>query len=179
MNAIIEKVTYKSETSSLISSIIFLIIGAILFTNPNGIIAFLAYILGGIIIVIGVVKIVLSQRNETKSSFDLTFGIIAIVIGLILMLCSSMIDLALRICFGALILLNGISKLRNALEIKAYSNEWIKLLVISLLIIVIGLYIILKSNLLISSIGLVIMIYSVISIIGFILTPKKNKDIVS
>lgn len=179
MNQIVEKVTFKNETSSLISSIIFLIIGAVLFTNPNGIISFLAYILGGIIIIIGVVKIVLSQKAETKSGFDLTFGIIAIVIGLVLMLCSSMIDLALRICFGALILLNGISKLRVALEIKTYSKEWTKPLIISILIIICGLYIILRSNLVISTIGLVIMIYSVISIVGYILTPRKNKDIVS
>ena len=95
------------------------------------------------------------------------------------MLCSSMIDLALRICFGALILLNGISKLRVALEIKTYSKEWTKPLIISILIIICGLYIILRSNLVISTIGLVIMIYSVISIVGYILTPRKNKDIVS
>ncbi|MCM1371128.1 MAG: DUF308 domain-containing protein [Clostridium sp.] len=171
------------DSTSLISSVLFLLIGIILFTNPNGIISFISYILGAIVVVIGIVKIVKSAKNQTDPSHDsmLTLGIICIVVGIIIMFCSSTIELVLRIFMGAWILLAGVTRLVSALNLKKItpSNTWIGLLIISILLIIIGLYVIIKSNLVFSSIGLILIIFSTISIIGYFITPKqKNENLI-
>ena len=152
------------QPSNLISSLLFLIVGLILFLNPNGIVAFISYIFGIIMITIGVVKIIEAVKAKDDINHDsvLTFGIICVVIGFILIICSSIIELVFRIFIGAWIL-----------------KIWISLLVVSIILILIGLYVILKSNLVFSSIGLVLIIYSIISLIGCIMTlSQKNKDVI-
>ena len=101
------------QPSNLISSLLFLIVGLILFLNPNGIVAFISYIFGIIMITIGVVKIIEAVKAKDDINHDsvLTFGIICVVIGFILIICSSIIELVFRIFIGAWILISGINKL--------------------------------------------------------------------
>ncbi len=170
------------QPSNLISSLLFLIVGLILFLNPNGIVAFISYIFGIIMITIGVVKIIEAVKAKDDINHDsvLTFGIICVVIGFILIICSSIIELVFRIFIGAWILISGINKLVISLNLKKIESKiWISLLVVSIILILIGLYVILKSNLVFSSIGLVLIIYSIISLIGYIMTlSQKNKDVI-
>ena len=48
---------YK-DISSLISAIVFFIIGSVIFANPNNLVTYIAYIIGGILLVISLIKIV-------------------------------------------------------------------------------------------------------------------------
>lgn len=179
MDKVLNKVS--KDPSNLINSVLFLLIGIILFSNPNGIISFISYIIGIVVIIIGIVKILSAVKNKNDSSYDatLTLGIICIVLGIILIFCGSIIELIFRFFIGGWILLSGINKLVLALNLKNISDSWIRILIISILLIIIGLYVIIKSNLVFSSIGLIMIIYSAISIIGYFLTPKqKNKDII-
>ena len=169
------------DSSSLISSILFLLIGIILFTNPNGIVSFISYILGIVTIIIGIIKIISAQKDVKASNHDsvLTFGIICIVIGIILIFCGSIIELVLRFFMGAWILISGINKMVLALNLKATSKIWNKLLIISIILIIIGIYVIVRSNLVFSTIGLIMIIFSIFSIIGYFIVPKqKNSDII-
>ena len=77
-------------------------------------------------------------------------------------------------------MISGINKLVISLNLKKIESKiWISLLVVSIILILIGLYVILKSNLVFSSIGLVLIIYSIISLIGCIMTlSQKNKDVI-
>lgn len=180
MNKYLEKYVSK-DPSSLINSVLFLLIGIILFANPNGIISFISYIIGIVVIIVGVVKILSAVKNKGASNYDsnLTIGIICAVVGVILIFCGSIIELVFRFFIGGWILLSGVNKLVNALNLKNVSDKWKALLVISILLIIIGLYVILRSNLVFSSIGLIMIIYSSISIISYFMTPKqKNKDVI-
>ena len=58
-----------------------------------------------------------------------------------------------------------------------YNNKWKILLAIGALLVIVGLYMILKENIVLSTVGLVLIIYSSIDIISYILYPK-NKDII-
>ena len=63
-------IEYSNDTS-LISSILFLIFGIILFTNPSGILNFISYIVGGILIVIGVFSaIVVGYKTLVDNTWD-------------------------------------------------------------------------------------------------------------
>ena len=161
-----------SSIKSLISSIIFFIIGALLFNSPEEIIITVAQIIGGVIAVIGLFKVVLFYRRKKKelnvSRNDLVFGITAIVIGLLLIFLSGAFAMAIRFIMGAWILISGVNKLIAALSIGPSAKNYTSMLIISIILIIVGIYIILVSNLVLSAIGIVIMIYSALEIIGYI-----------
>ena len=61
---------------SLFNAILFFILGIILFTNPNGIVKVLIYIIGGISILIGIFKLLMcyklpQTKENQKSAFSL------------------------------------------------------------------------------------------------------------
>ena len=81
-----EKIVKKTGVTSLITSIIFALIGILMITNPDGIIKFVSYIIGIIFIAMGIYKMFNYYRNKGKYdifNYDIAYGIIAIIIGLI------------------------------------------------------------------------------------------------
>lgn len=168
-----------SNITSLISAIFFFIIGSIIFTNPNGTIKFIAYALGGCFSIIGLFKILVYyfKKKKEKEVFikDLTIGIIALSFGLILIISSNTVEVLIRIIMGAWILFNGINLLINSIKgIKNKSNSSKTLIILSSLMIIGGIYMILSTNLVFQMIGLCIMLYSVIEIIGYIYYAQNN-----
>lgn len=168
----------KKDKSSIFASILFLILGILLFTNSGEMVKFITYILGVIFVVFGSIKLYSYYKaKETISSIQLTLGITAIVIGIIIMFCNGVIEFVIRIVMGGYILASGLNKLIVALNSKNYNNKWIILLIISILLISCGLYTILKSNIVLEALGIVLIIYSSIDIISYLMYPK-NKDII-
>lgn len=162
---------------SLISSIIFFILGAVIFTKPEIIILFISYVFGGIFIIVGIFKCIKNyldiKKDNNISSKEMIVGIILTIIGLILIILAGVIEALVRLIIGGWILFSGINRLINSLQLPKKNNKFIPYLILSLLIIGIGLYTILESNLAFKTIGIVLMIYSVIEIIGYIF-GKKN-----
>ncbi len=169
-------IEYSNDTS-LISSILFLIFGIILFTNPSGILNFLSYIVGGILIVIGVFNILSYRKLLRKLNIEykskLIVGIILIIFGLFVILFSSLIEMTIRLICGGWIIYTGIIRLIETLNNKENKISFISRLIISILLILCGFYVALKTNLILSTIGLFIIIYAILEIIGFIFYKKK------
>jgi len=168
-----------SNITSLISAILFFIIGSIIFTNPNDTVKFIAYVLGGCFSIIGLFKIIVYyfRKKREKEVFlrDLSIGIVAFVSGLTLIIFSNTVETLIRIIMGAWILFNGVNLLINSIKgVKTKANSSRILIVLSSLMIIGGIYMILKSNLVFQMIGLCIMIYSIIEIIGYIYYSQNN-----
>ena len=89
------------KNNSLFNSILFLLLGIILFTNPGGIVKFISYIIGGILIAIGIFNILSYYKTLKKLNIEYTSklisGIIIIVIGFIVILFSSFIETTIRL----------------------------------------------------------------------------------
>ncbi len=171
-------ITIKKDKSSVISSVLFLILGICLFINPTEMVKFITYIIGVIFVVYGSIKLYNYYKfKESISNIQLTLGITAIVLGLIIMFCNGVIEYVIRLVMGGFILANGINKLIVSINSKEYNKKWTVLLIISIILILGGLYMILKSNIVLSTVGLVLIIYSTVDIISYILYPK-NKDII-
>lgn len=173
MNIIIKK-----DKSSIFASIAFLILGILLFINPGEMIKFITYIIGIIFVVFGSIKLYNYYKSKnTISNIQLTLGITAIIIGIIIMFCNSVIEFIIRLVMGGYILASGLNKLIVALNSRNYNKKWIALLIVALILIIGGLYIILKSNIILSTIGLILIIYSSIDIISYLMYPK-NQNII-
>ena len=135
----------KKDKSSIVSSILFLILGIFLFINPTEMIKFITYIIGVIFVVYGSIKLYNYYKfKETISNIQLTLGITCIVLGIIIMFCNGVIEFTIRLVMGGFILANGINKLIVALNSKEYNSKWTGLLIISIILIIGGLYMILK-----------------------------------
>ncbi len=168
----------KKDKSSIFASILFLILGILLFTNSGEMVKFITYIIGIIFVVFGSIKLYNYYKfKDTISSIQLTIGITLIIIGIIIMFCNGVIEFVIRIVMGGYILASGLNKLIVAINSKSYNNKWIGLLITAILLIGCGLYTILKSNIVLEVVGIILIIYSSIDIISYLMYPK-NKDII-
>lgn len=175
----------KNDSFSLISAILFLILGIILISNPGGVIKFITYIIGAILVLLGLAKLFLYYKNKDNETVpnnynNLTLAILLIVIGIIIMFCSSAIEFVIRLIMGGWLLYNGIVKLILAFKLKEINlNTWYIPLISSIVMLVCGLYTIIVTNVIGIAGGVVLVIYSISEIIQYIMVPKsKNPDII-
>ena len=165
-----------SDIISLVISIILLILGAIMFTRPNVITLFISYVIGGILILIGLFKCIKNyldiKKDNTISSKEMITGLFLIIIGLVFIFLANVIEALVRVIIGGWILFTGINRLINALKLNKKTKRFIIFLILSIMIIGIGLYTILEANLAFKTIGLVLIIYSLIEINGYIINRQ-------
>lgn len=174
----------KKDTMSIITAILFLIIGVLLFSNPDGVIKFISYVIGALFIITGIVKLFsyyrMSKKMNITNNGDLILGIIAIIIGLVVIICLSAIAFIINFAIGGWILYSGIMKMMTAFSLKEFKvASWTYVLITSIVMILCGLYVVINFNALSKIIGLVLIIYSIVEIIQYIVIPKNiNPDII-
>ena len=168
----------KNSKTNLLTALIFLIVGALMLANPNQVVAIISYICGIVLITYGIYACIKNyydtKADSSTSSTFLMIGITCLVVGLLFIFLANVIGIALQYVFGAWILFSGINRLINALQLDKNDNNYIIQLVVAALLIIAGLYTILKSNLALSFVGLIMMIYAVLEIVGFVF--NKNSD---
>lgn len=176
------KINVKSYSNiiSLISSIVFFILGAIMFTKPDAIILFISYVIGGLMILIGAFKCLKNyldvKKDNNTSSKEMVTGILLVVVGLVFIFLATVIEALVRLVIGGWILFSGINRLIHALRLNKRSHRFIVFLIISILLIGTGLYTILEANLAFQTIGIVLMIYSFLEIFGYIFNRKDAES---
>ena len=172
------KIKNYSNTLSLIYSILYFILGAIIFTKPEIIILFISYVIGGIFIIIGIFKCIKNyldiKKDNNISSKEMITGIILVILGSVFILLAGVIEALVRLIIGGWILFSGINRLINSLNIKNRTKTKVIYIILSFIIIGVGLYTILESNLAFKTIGLLLIIYSIIEIIGYIFNKKEH-----
>ena len=166
----------QNNTKNLIKSILFLIFGALIFAYPDKVITIVASGFGAILILYGLFMIIKNyyetkQNSETPATL-LTVGIILVLVGITFIILSDSISLVIQYVLGAWILFNGIEKLLLCFSLPKSSVQFKSQLIIAILLLAAGLYTILVANITIQVVGLIMMIYAVLEIIGAI-TNKK------
>lgn len=171
---------------NIFTAILFLIVGALLVSNPDKVIAIISYIVGTLLIIMGIYSCIKNYYNTKADSNtpanDLVLGITVIVIGILFLLLANSIGVAVRYVFGAWIIFSGLSRLISSLQLDKKSNLFITQISIASLLILIGLYTILAANVALQVVGIIMMVYSILEIVS-ILTNKsldnsKNNDII-
>ncbi len=172
------KIKSYSEQSSLISSIIFFIFGAILFTSADKVVSFISIAIGIILAVIGIINLTLYIYKVKKELIapksHIIWAVITLILALIFIFFSDVVEQFIRFIIGAWILLTGITRFINALSISPKSRKFLPLLIVSILLMIVGVYTIVIGNIILSSIGIIMMIYAAIEIIGYIFYTKDT-----
>ena len=177
----IKNILKKTGWESIIESLIFAVLGIILVSNPNGTVKLISWILGAIFIVIGIAKIInyfKLKGNNDFLNFELIYGLTSIVIGIVAMAYMNIIGSIFRIIIGVWILYTSFVRINFSMQIKRIgSNMWISSLILAVIMFICGLYIIINSNAIIVTIGIIMIVYAVIDIIENIIFMKNIKEI--
>lgn len=169
----LEKFLKKTGWSSLLSSVIFAILGIILIVNPEGTVKLISGILGAMFIIVGLYKLLTYFANRKDTNFydlNLAYGIIAVILGIVTIVYSKEIGSIFRILIGIWIIYSAITRMNLSVRLKAIdSKAWVYSLIIALAMFICGLYIIFTANAIIVTIGTTILIYSILDIIESVL----------
>ena len=176
-----EKFLKKAGWTSVITSLIFGIIGLIMIYNPETTMKFISIILGIFFIVIGIVKVInyfIARGNSTLFTNDIAWGLIAIIIGLVTMVYSSTIENIFRIMIGVWIIYSGFTRFTLSFRIKSVNSKlWPLVLILAILMIIGGLYVTFYPGALIVTLGVIILVYAIMDLIEGFIFMKNMKDL--
>ena len=168
------KIKSYQVNKTILMPIFLLILGVLLFINPKEVTEFFSYIVGVIFIILGISKITSDNKRNNKTSSDLYYSLILILIGIIFIAFRSYFEFLIRFVIGLFILINGINKLANNVNTMKTSKNTIINLLIGFLHILVGLYMMFVGNLVFSTIGLIMIIYSIYELIEYISSHIKK-----
>ena len=163
---------------SIFSAIIFLILGIFLITNPTGWIQLIVGITGTVITLVGVFKLLVYYKTKDGEKKEVLSGGVFILLGMIAIICAialmDQVTDVFRIIVAIYLLYSGIFRLVYALKVKGnkkpfYVNALIIILIGILLLIIPGL---IDAPLIIM--GVLITLYSIAEIVGFVLGRKNG-----
>lgn len=177
----LKKILKKTGWISILESLIFIILGIILVSNPEGTITVISRILGTVFIVIGILKIIsyfMTREKDDFYNYDLIYGIIAIIIGIVVIAYMNIIGSLFRIIIGIWIIYTALIRINLAIKIKKINSTiWIYSLMLAILMIICGVYTIVNSSVIVVTIGTIMIIYALADIIENIIFMKNIKDI--
>ncbi len=170
----LEKFLKKSGWTDVILSLIFVLFGIMLIANPDAIVSSIAIILGVIFVFLGVSRLVEYFKENQVNRYLLAEGIVTIIIGIVIMNCANIILSVFRIVIAIWIIYSGIINLQTAIIWKDYKSKlWLITLLLSIAIIIAGIFILANSGAILQTIGVVMLTYAIINIIENIIFIRK------
>lgn len=117
----------------LLSALFYIAMGVVMVIWPSEISLVLCYVFGGVIGILGIIKIVQYFTNRTGSfllQFDLIIGMLALVVSALFLLQPTAILAIIPIVIGIILLTDSIIKLQLAFQLKkvGYDKWWISLI---------------------------------------------------
>lgn len=172
-----EKILKRSSWTDIVISLIFLTFGILFIARPEETLAAISTILGIVFIAIGVLKLVEYFTADTKEDYLLTIALVSVIFGVILLFCSDAIVSLFRIILGLWIIVAGIINFQTTLVWKEVKSPyWTLALLFSILMIVAGMVVLVSQDILLTTIGIMVVIYAVLDIIDRIIFIKKIND---
>lgn len=169
----------NNSKTSLISGLVFFILGIIIFLHPDTVVKFASYCLGGLLIGLGLYKManyyIQDKRLGVVNRNEMAFGITAVVLGVLFIFLAGTLELLLRFVVGGWLVVSGLGKILATFYTTDRDSKFYALIVVGVIYIGIGLYIVLVSNLALSIVGLFMMIYGLIDFISYFVYRKKQE----
>ncbi len=179
-----ESLMKKFFRSSLLTSLFLLTLGFLLIFHSEVTIISISYIVGGILVGIGVlaiIKFIKNTNNVLKNELDIVYGIVTTILGVIIIKNPTAIASIIPIVLGISIIISSTTKLQYAFELKSNGNNlWKSTMVISIISTLCGIVLIFNPFKALTSftkiVGIFIVIYAVLDMISTF-TIKRNVKI--
>ena len=175
----------KFMRSSIISSIALAILGVFLFIKSELTIVSISYIIGAILVGVGLVSIIkyIGNLNKNiKNELDIVYGTVTVVLGILVISNPKAIASIIPFIIGIIIVLSSATKLGYGFELrKSNSDLWIGTVVISLITMLCGILLIFNpfagAEFILKVVGALIFIYAILDIISTFRIRKTIKPI--
>lgn len=174
----------SSYKMSMIYSILFAIIGLLLFIDPAGFVVLASYLIGILLLIVGISNVLKYSKNRdlavTKTL--LVVGVVLFIIGLFLILKPTFIGKIVPAVIGVCLIINALEKLMYLKYLEDKKSESYMISLISgIVIMIVGVVLLfnpLSGTLIVTQIiGVIIVIYSVMDIIEKMRYKKMFKDV--
>lgn len=180
-----EKLMKKFFRSSIITSAVLLTLGLLLFFQSEATIVAISYIIGGILVALGVlaiIKFIQGTNKEGKNELEIVYGVVTVILGTLIIKNPEAIASIIPLILGVAIIISSATKLQYAFELKANSNKlWKATMLVSIISTLCGVILLFNpfkgAVVFTKVVGLFIIIYAVLDTIST-LTIKRNVKIV-
>ncbi len=166
---------------SLLTSIAFLALGIFIIVKPDTTLEIIANIIGVFIIVAGLGGVFSYFKNkENGGIFTLTYGIVSLVAGCVLILNPQAVIKVLPFILGIFFCIGGCVKLQYAIDLKQYkASKWYGTLIIAIVTIFCGILFIVNpfegAKTIMRVTGIVITIYAALDIVNYCVIRQEVK----
>ena len=155
MNKVIKP---KEEKKNLLVPIIYLILGIILAFKNNEAITLVFYIIGLLVIIIGINYLV-TYFKDKENKISLTVGLVSLLMGVLVVILAKTLQISIRYVIGFFLIFMGVTRLLTSytklLSVDSISN---------IVLIALGIFSIFKSNIIFVIVGVVLIINALILI---------------
>ena len=176
----IKKGLIRLYNVSLFTSVVVLAVGIFLFINPSAVIDIIAIIIGILFMIPGVTSMI--DYFKEKNEASLITGIITILVAIVIMAYRKLIASILPFIFGIFFVVNGISRLQYAIQVKKeYGISDSRPFFMAILIMVCGvvfiIYPLTVAETAFQIMGLFLCIYAVLDIINHVVIRKNIQNV--
>lgn len=169
-----EKFLKKSSWTDIIVSILFILFGIMLIARPETIMSMVSILLGVICIIMGALKGIDYFASGKTDNYLLAIAIVSIIAGIIIMFCADIILSVFRILIALWIIYSGIMNLQTTIVWKDYKSRlWLLTLLLSIVMILGGIYILVNNGAVLQIVGTIIVAYGIIDIMESVIFIKK------
>lgn len=178
-----KKLLTELKKYSLISAIVFAVLGVLLIAAPGKMLRYTAFIIGGVCIACGVYAIISYIVNKA-SSFVLTLGIISTITGIVICAAYRQIVSVIIFILGIILLAGGVVDLVNSVYVAvSRRRSWILTVILSVASIVLGIISITNpfdtQEKIVQFVGAGLVVFAVVDIIAYIQVMAISKEVQS
>ena len=176
-----ESLIKKFFRSSLITSILLIVLGGLLFFKSEETLITISYIIGGVLFALGVmafIRFVRNAKKEVNSELDIVYGVVTIILGYLTIKSPTTLASVIPIVLGVCIIISSATKLTYALELKRDKNQlWVMTLVVAIISAICGSALIINpfagATAITQIVGAFIIVYAILDIVSTV-TIKRN-----
>lgn len=176
-----EKLLKKAGWFSIVVAIIYAALGIIIMVKPGIALDVVAIITGIVFLVVGIIKVIdyfVLQGNYDFYNYELIHGLVAFVIGIIILAYARQISTIFIVLVGIWITYSGLMNLTLSMKLHvAKIRTWIAVFVLALIMMIAGIYIIVAPENVMILIGAFMTGYAVLELIENFIFIKNVDDI--
>ena len=172
-----EKILKRSSWTDIVISLIFVLFGVLFIVKTDETLNAISTLLGLVFIAIGALKLIEYFTSDNKDDYLLTIALVSVIFGVIVLFCSDSILALFRIILGLWIIVAGVMHFQTVLMWKdVKSPYWTLTLIFTLLMIAAGMIVLINQKIVLTTVGIMIIVYAVLDIIDRLIFIKKIND---
>ena len=175
----------KFLRSSFFGAILLAILGAFLFFDSEDAMKTLAYIVGGILIAMGVISLIKYMVNKSKgikNELDIVYGLCIIILGAVVCINPDGLAGIIPFVIGIVMIISSSAKIYYGLELKRSSNPlWKETVIVSLITLLCGVFLVFNpitaEKIIFKVVGAIMFAYAILDIVLIFKIRKTVKNI--